>query len=333
MVGRDNMLGESPAFLDLLDQVSRAAVQARPLLIIGERGTGKELIAARLHFLSNRWDRDFLKMNCAAMPETLLESELFGYEAGAFTGATKRRKGRFERADDGTLFLDEIATMSAAAQEKLLRVIEYGEFERVGGSETLTVDVRVIGATNVDLPALADAGLFRHDLLDRLAFDVITVPPLRERDDDILLLANAFGTAMAREQEWPHFPGFHEDASDILLNYHWPGNVRELKNVIERAVYRAWDAEAPIDTIVLDPFDSPWRPKTQMPKTPANSPSSPAEQHPGSDTCLKSAISALEQQMLTDAMAKARHNQRAAAQALNLSYDQLRHALKKHNML
>ena len=151
------------------------------MLIAGERGTGKELIAARLHFLSNRWEGEYVKMNCAAISDSLLETELFGHEAGAFTGATKTHKGRFERAHGGTLFLDELATTSALVQEKLLRIIEYGEYERVGGNRTLHCDVRLIAATNEDLPALADRGQFRLDLLDRLAFDVLTLPPLRER--------------------------------------------------------------------------------------------------------------------------------------------------------
>ncbi len=174
-------IGESPAFQDMLAHVSRLAPLERPVLVVGERGTGKELIASRLNYLSARWDRPFVKLNCAALAEALLDSELFGHEAGAFTGAVRRRLGRFELADGGTLLLDEIATASLAVQEKILRAIEYGAFERVGGNETRQVDVRVIAATNADLPALAAAGRFRPDLLDRLAFDVITLPPLRTR--------------------------------------------------------------------------------------------------------------------------------------------------------
>src|SRR5690349_14120398 len=175
------LLGESPAFLEMLAQVSRIAALDRPVLVVGERGTGKELVAARLTFLSPRWDKPFIKLNCAALAESLLDSELFGHEAGAFTGAARRRPGRFELADGGTLFLDEIANASLAVQEKLLRVIEYGSFERLGGSDTVSVDVRVIAATNADLPGRVGAGSFRADLLDRLAFDVVMIPPLRER--------------------------------------------------------------------------------------------------------------------------------------------------------
>src|SRR5882762_135066 len=164
------LLGESPAFRDMLAHVSRIAPLDRPVLVVGERGTGKELVAARINYLSSRWDKPFVKLNCAALAESLLDSELFGHEAGAFTGATRRRLSRFELADGGTLFLDEIATASLAVQEKILRVIEYGAFERVGGNEVQQVDVRVVAATNVDLPALAASGKFRADLLDRLAF-------------------------------------------------------------------------------------------------------------------------------------------------------------------
>lgn len=329
------MSGASPAFFDLMDQISQAAPMDRPVLVIGERGTGKELIAARLHYLSQRWDQDFLKLNCAALPETLLESELFGVEPGAFTGATKRRHGRFERADGGTLFLDEIATMSAAAQEKLLRVSEYGEFERVGGSETLTTDARLVGATNIDLPSAADAGAFRHDLLDRLAFDVITVPPLRARREDILVLAETFARAMAAELEWLVFPGFSPEATDMLMDHDWPGNVRELKNTVERAVYRAWDGERPIDTLILDPFDSPYRPKAFVPKAPAGKDGTTDLPTKGQSIRgnLKEAVAAFEKAQINGALDANNHNQRKAAMALGLSYDQLRHAARKHGLI
>ena len=255
----DRMIGESAAFLQALDDVSAVAPLDKPVLIVGERGTGKELIAARLHYLSNRWDAEFLKMNCAAISDSLLEDELFGHDAGAFTGAARAHQGRFERANEGTLFLDELATTSGLVQEKILRVIEYGEFERLGGSRTLRVDVRIIAATNADLPGLADAGKFRRDLLDRLAFDVITLPPLRERGDDILLLADYFAINMATELGREYFPGFADAAIRQMTAHDWPGNLRELKNVVERAVYRT-EADTKVKEIVLDPFDSPYRP-------------------------------------------------------------------------
>ena len=216
---QDNLLGQSNSFLEVLEQISQIAPLSKPVLIIGERGTGKELVAARLHYLSKRWEQSYLKLNCAALNENLLETELFGYDSGAFTGASKRHEGRFERADKGTLFLDEIANTSGLIQEKLLRVVEYGEFERVGGSRTISTDVRLVAATNEDLPTLAASGQFRADLLDRLAFDVITLPPLRERLDDIIMLAEHFAINMARELEFELFSGFTEKAKRSLLEY------------------------------------------------------------------------------------------------------------------
>lgn len=339
---QDQIIGNSAPFLDLMDQISRAAPLDRPMLVIGERGTGKELIAARLHYLSNRWNQSFQKMNCAALAETLLESELFGYEPGAFTGARNRRAGRFEAADEGSLFLDEIGTMSMAAQEKLLRVIEYGEFERVGGNETINVDVRVIGATNIDLPAAADAGEFRHDLLDRLAFDVITVPPLRERREDIMVLAEHFGVSMARELEWLVFPGFSKIATEAMMDYAWPGNIRELKNVVERAIYRAWDGEAPVCDIVFDPFESPFRPPAKTNRRQAVQPNQPpvTSDKKDSEPCLpdgpfdlRSQVADFEKKLFSHALEENRFNQRAAAKQVGLSYDQFRHGLRKHDLL
>ncbi|WP_147093527.1 phage shock protein operon transcriptional activator [Swaminathania salitolerans] len=249
-------IGRSLAFLGMLDHVSRLAPLDRPALIIGERGTGKELVAARLALLSPRWDKPFVKLNCAALSESLLDSELFGHEAGAFTGAQKRRISRFEQAHGGTLFLDEIASASRAVQEKLLRVIEYGSFERVGGNDTLHVDVRLIGATNADLPELARRGDFRADLLDRLAFDVVMLPPLRMRQDDILILAEHFATRMTSSLGRRLFAGFSDRARSTLMSHDWPGNVRELRNVVERSVYRMERPEKPLEDIVLDPFRS-----------------------------------------------------------------------------
>ena len=326
----DRLLGESPAFLQALDEVSAAAPLGKPVLIVGERGTGKELVAARLHYLSDRWDAVFVKMNCAAISDSLLESELFGHEAGAFTGATKAHAGRFERADGGTLFLDELATTSALVQEKVLRVIEYGEFERLGGSKTLRIDVRLVAATNEDLPRLAAAGKFRQDLLDRLAFDVITLPPLRARGEDIELLAEAFAINMATELGREYFPGFTEAALRRLRDHGWPGNVRELKNVVERAVYRT-DAESPVDEVTIDPFDSPFRPASRgdgdaAPDAPAN-PSRPAL-----PANLKQAVQQLEIDLANAAMRQARHNQRKAAELLGLTYHQFRGYLRKHGL-
>lgn len=324
----ERLLGESPAFLKILEEASLVAPLDKPVLIVGERGTGKELIASRLHFLSNRWEGEYVKMNCAAISDTLLETELFGHEAGAFTGATKTHKGRFERAHGGTLFLDELATTSTLVQEKLLRVIEYGEYERVGGNRTLTCDVRLIAATNEDLPRLAAEGRFRSDLLDRLAFDVLTLPPLRHRESDIMLLAEHFAISMAKELDREFFPGFDESARDQLSSYQWPGNVRELKNVVERAVYRH-DSDEPVDSIVFDPFDSPHRPAGR-----AASDKQPTEKtKTGLPVDLKASVQELEIELIEQAMQEAKHNQRKAAELLQLTYHQLRGYLKKYQLL
>jgi psp operon transcriptional activator len=326
----ERLLGESPAFLQVLEAVSQIAPLHKPVLVVGERGTGKELIAARLHYLSERWDAEFVKLNCAAISDSLLESELFGHEAGAFTGATRTHKGRFERADGGSLFLDELATTSVLVQEKILRVIEYGEYERVGGSRTLKTNVRLIAATNEDLPALAAAGRFREDLLDRLAFDVITLPPLRERREDILILAEQFAINMASELGHPLFPGFSPRAQAALTEYEWPGNVRELKNAVERSVYRNPEPESPVDDVVLDPFSSPFRPKVGTSTAAAPAATSPAISLPAD---LKSESQRFEIELLERAMREARFNQRKAAELLSLTYHQLRGYLKKYNLL
>ncbi len=324
------LVGESGCFLTMLDQVSRVAPLDRPVLVIGERGTGKELVAARLHFLSRRWKRPLVKLNCAALAESLLESELFGHEAGAFTGAQRRRSGRFELAEGGSLFLDEIANCSTAVQEKLLRAVEYGAFERVGGDRTLTCDVRVIGATNADLPALAAAGRFRADLLDRLAFEVITLPPLRARPDDILVLAQHFGVGMSRLLDRPYFPGFTHDALKRLQAHDWPGNVRELKNTVERSIYRAADPEAPVAEIILDPFASPFRPMAERPQPPRPMVTPDPEAAPAQG--FDAETQAFERRVLDSALTRARFNQKNAAQDLGLGYHQFRRLLRKHGL-
>src|SRR5690606_10893326 len=221
--------------------------------------------ASRLHYLSERWDKPIVKVNCAALTESLLESELFGHEAGAFTGASRTHIGRFEQADGGTLVLDELGTIPLRMQEKILRVIEYGEFQRVGGTKTIKTDVRVVGSTNADLPRLAAEGRFRADLMDRLAFDVIHVPPLRARREDIPKLAYHFAVNVTSELKRDFFPGFAPEASAALVAYHWPGNVRELKNAVERSVYRAEEPEQPIREIIFDPFVSPFGPLLETP--------------------------------------------------------------------
>ena len=329
-------VGESGAFLDAVEMASRAAGLDRPVLVIGERGTGKELIAERLHRLSQRWEGPLITLNCAALPETLIEAELFGHEAGAFTGATRARAGAFEEADGGTLFLDELATLSAAAQERLLRAVEYGEVSRIGSNRPLQVDVRIVAATNENLPNLVERNLFRADLLDRLSFEVVTLPPLRVRESDILILADYFGRRMAAEIDWPAWPGFGDDAVKVLMAYDWPGNVRELRNAVERAVYR-WDQPAePVNSIQLDPFDSPWQmPVSQPVDAPAASVTQAVETSSPKPNVsdFKAAVETYEKDILESALERSRYNQRQTAKALGLSYDQLRHALKRHDMI
>ena len=361
MAGPPSILGEDPAFLEVEEQVSRLAAIDKPCLVIGERGTGKELLATRLHYLSSRWDGPLVKVNCAALAESLLDTELFGHEAGAFTGAQRQHIGRFERADGGTLFLDEIASASAAVQEKVLRVLEYGEMERVGGRRTLQVDVRVIGAANVDLPSLVERGAFRADLLDRLAFEVVTIPPLRARPADILTLAEAFALEITRALGKEVFPGFGPRARERLLAHPWPGNVRELKNVVERAVYRSASSDAVIDAIVIDPFDHPWRPPPHATGTDAEHPSPTHRPEAGEpagvaghagvvgsagvaghaepaipgDTPVDftAEVARFERSLLERALGAARHNRSDAARALGLGYHQLRRLLKKHALV
>jgi len=309
--------------------VSRAAPLSKPVLVVGERGTGKELVASRLHYLSDRWESSVVKVNCAALTETILESELFGHEAGAFTGAVKTHVGHFERADGGTLILDELATISLRMQEKILRVIEYGEIQRVGGSGTLQVDVRIVGSTNADLRQLAADGRFRQDLLDRLAFDVITVPPLRERLEDILPLAYAFAINMTSELKRELFAGFTPRASSSLLQHDWPGNVRELKNTVERSVYREPDPVKLINRIAFDPFDSPFQPASS---TAAAKPQARRKHPPLLPMRLKERLEETEKEFLRAALEKSRFNQTMAADLLNLSYHQFRGKLRKYGI-
>jgi len=315
-----NILGESIATQNMLAHVSALAPVQRPVLILGERGTGKELIANRLTFLSPRWNRPFLTINCGALSESVLDSELFGHEAGAFTGAVRRRASRFELADGGTLFLDEIGNASAAVQEKLLRLIEYGTFERVGGNDTVRVDVRIIAGTNADLRSSG----FRADLLDRLAFDVILAPPLRERAGDVMVLARHFAARMTAELGRDVFPGFSDAAAATLNAYHWPGNVRELRNVVERSVYRMEDPAQRLDEIILNPFG-----EFSAPAPPPAIALSPPEPSGG----FREQVEQYERSLLQTALQEARFSQKQAAAALGLTYHQFRGLLKKHGLL
>ncbi|MDQ7832883.1 MAG: phage shock protein operon transcriptional activator [Desulfovibrionaceae bacterium] len=322
-------LGQSDAFLAFQERLSAVAAVERPVILIGERGAGKELAAMRLHYLSTRWDKPLVTLNCAALPESLLESELFGHEPGAFTGALKVRHGRFEAARHGTLFLDEAASIPLSVQEKILRVVEYGVFERLGASEPKRVDVRLIAAANADLAAMARQGTFKPDLLDRLSFEVLHLPPLRARHGDIPLLAAHFAARMQAELGFPGPPEFSPGAMAALEAHPWPGNVRELKNVVERAVFRA--AGKRIRQVDFDPFASPFPPLPAPASTspspaepPPSSPAAPPPDIPRLPTSLPEALARLEQRLVHDALAAANHNQRRAAELLGLSYHAFR---------
>ncbi|TKB25593.1 phage shock protein operon transcriptional activator [Desulfopila sp. IMCC35006] len=328
---RGEALGQSETFLNFQEVLSRVAPVDRPVLLIGERGTGKELAASRLHFLSKRWQGPFITLNCATLSPSLIESELFGYEKGAFTGAESRRTGRFEAADGGTLFLDEIGSIPLEAQEKILRVVEYGSFERVGSSRPVEVDVRIVGATNVDLAAMAERKDFKRDLLDRLSFEVLFLPPLRYREEDIMLLASHFATRMSFELGRQEMPTFTETAVRALENNVWKGNIRELKNVVERAVHRSEGGV--IDKIVFDPFISPYvivpAADEENNKKGISNTYSPISNTAG--LTLKEAVAELEKEMLQQALSICRHNQKKAAAHLGLTYHQFRGKLRKYS--
>ena len=326
---RQEALGQSEVFLDFQDRLSRVAPVDRPVLLLGERGTGKELAARRLHFLSKRWEGPFITLNCATLSPTLIESELFGHERGAYTGAEERRIGRFEAASGGTLFLDEIGTIPIQAQEKILRVVEYHFFERVGSSEHIEVDVRIICATNADLPALAAEGKFKQDLLDRLSFEVLFLPPLRRRGEDIMLLARHFGSRMLFELGIDEDLSFSSEAERSLEGHQWSGNVRELKNVVERAVYRAGSGF--IEEIDFNPFVSPYYDQPAL-IPPMVSSDSQVELGPEVNLSdgFKQLVASYEQQLLKQALEMGKYNQKKSAALLGLTYDQFRGLLRKY---
>lgn len=340
-------LGTSESFLLFQENLTRLAGSDRPILVVGERGTGKELAVQRLHYLSSRWDRPLVTVLCPALNPGVLESELFGHEAGAFTGARGRRSGFFERADGGTLFLDEVADMPLPLQDRLLRVIEYGEFDRVGGTSPVRVDVRVVAATNRDLPRLAAEGHFRADLLDRLAFDVAHVPPLRARGEDKLLLARHFAARMAAElglaAGGTAGPEFGEKALCQLEHYAWPGNVRELKNVVERSMARRRSLH--MEALVIDPFVDPYASDVADKGV--------ADKGVAEDKAIRSfalleadrnagplppgfrlpdAVAALERAALREALEQARFRQTEAASLLGLTYHQFRALYRKYRI-
>ncbi len=332
--GPQEALGQSEAFLAFQERLSRVARVNRPVLLIGERGTGKELAAARLHYLSERWQGPLVTLHCAALSPSLIESELFGHEAGAFTGAAQQRLGRFETAHNGTLFLDEIGQIPLETQEKILRVVEYGSFERVGSSQPVESDVRIIGATNADLKVLAAHGRFRADLLDRLSFEVLFLPPLHERPEDIVLLTDHFAARMAFELGREDVPQFSDAARTVLDNYPWPGNVRELKNVVERAVYRADTGLIRETDIVLDPFQAPFQLSPQASEEreeePAVFPRTLPTDEDASPTSFTQAVQEFECRLLANGLRATRYNQKKTAERLGLTYHQFRGLYRKY---
>lgn len=327
-MGMTEALGESEIFLEFQERLSRVAPIDRPVLLIGERGIGKELAASRLHYLSKRWQGPLVALNCSALAGSLIESELFGYEKGAFTGAERRRTGRFEAADGGTLFLDEIGNIPIEAQEKILRVVEYGTFERVGSSESIEVDVRIIAATNANLIALAREGRFKQDLLDRLSFEVLYLPPLRNRKGDILLLANHFAGRMAFEVGRKEIPQFSEEAIEALEVYDWPGNVRELKNVVERAVYRS--GSSLIEEIDFNPFGSSLPGQDVLRERGVPRENDEALLENLMNKPFNEAVDEIKIRLLRKVFKEARFNQKIAAQRLGLTYDQFRGLYRKY---
>jgi psp operon transcriptional activator PspF len=327
MAGRRwQIVGDSAPIRHVMGKIERVAPVPRPVLVLGPRGTGKELVARAVHTLSPRAAEPFITINCAAVPESLLESELFGHEEGAFTGATKQKEGKFELADGGTLFLDEIGNMSLEFQAKILRVLEYQRFERVAGSESIQVNVRVIAATNTDLKAAIIAGEFRADLYDRLAFEVILLPPLRDRMDDVPVLAAYFLSLFRLEVAGITVREIHPEAFDRLARYDFPGNVRELKNVVERAIYMAQG-----DVLTAADVEAALPPEAQELGGPAATAGGGAFVDDPSRT-LTDRVEAFEAWLCKDALERTRFVQKEAAAMLGLSYDQFRQRYRKYGL-
>jgi DNA-binding NtrC family response regulator len=310
---RYRVIGSSPLIQHVLNQARAIASIPRPALILGEPGTGKELVAAAMHYGGVRKDRPFVKVNCAALSDQLLESELFGHEKGAFTGASEARTGKFEAANGGTIFLDEIGNTTPEFQQNVLRAIEYQEVQRVGSATPISVNVRVIAATNAHLEKEIAAGRFRQDLYDRLRFEVIRLPSLRERREDIPALADFFVAQMVQEVPGLKTKPFSKTAMSLLLAYRWPGNVRELKFAVERAVCVAQGTN-------LEPGDLPFEISQQT--------SWPGDTGEGFDAQIR----AFELGLLRRALNENNWNQRDAADQLKLSYDQFRHLYRKYHL-
>ena len=316
--GRYEMVGQSPALTDIRNQIARVAPTNGRVLILGESGTGKELIARAVHKMSHRAKNPFIKVNCAAIPEELIESELFGSDRGAFTGAVRTRDGKFLQADGGTLFLDEIGDMSLAVQAKVLRALEQGEFERVGGAKTFRVDVRVIAATNKNLHAEVEQGKFREDLYFRLNVVPLTAPPLRERREDIPALAEHFLNAYAEENGF--LPkALSTEARDLLLQYDWPGNIRELKNLVERlSIMVSGDTIYPGDLPTLDGMT--------IPKQSGTFPDL------GAGKTLRQVREAVERHYIAEALVRHKGNVTRASSALGIERTNLHKKIKQYDL-
>ena len=307
-----NIIGNSHKMHDVYEQVAQVARTNTTVLIRGESGTGKELIAQAIHYNSLKSEKPFIGVNCAAIPENLIESEFFGYEKGAFTGAVSRKKGRFELANGGTIFLDEVGELSQMTQVKLLRVLQEQEFERVGGTETIKVDVRVIAATNSNLEEMIKQGTFREDLYYRLNVFSIYLPPLRDRKTDILLLADHFMLKYGRRHRKP-IRRISTPAIDMLMRYHWPGNVRELENCIERAVVLCKDQ-------VIHSY--------HLPPTLQTAESSNTEPR----LSLEKAVASYEKELIQDALKSTRGNRAQAARLLDSTERIIRYKISKYKI-
>ena len=309
--GQYNIVGKSRAIQQVIDQIQEVAPIPRPVLIRGERGTGKELVAAAIHENSKRKKGAFITINCAALAEGLLECELFGQEDNAFTNSSFR-EGRFVLADKGTLFLDEIGNMSTEFQRKILRVLEYQQFERVGGTKTIKVDVRILTATNAELEADIEKGKFRADLYDRLAFETVWLPPLRERKEDIELLCYHFMERLAAEAPGIKPKKLTSETLDYLMAYDWPGNVRELKYVTERATYK-------IEGDTIHPHHLPQEILTAYARS-------------SNGESLSNRLSQFEKQVLAEAYEQSEGNMEAISKALRLPIETLKQLMQKHNI-
>ena len=335
-ISQQQLVGESAAFHALMDQVSDSAALNRTMLIIGERGTGKDLIASRLHFLSPRWEQVYVTVNCAAYTDRLLDEALFGL---TYFDGRADIDGHFARADNGTLMLDNIDHVSLRLQEKLLQSLEHGIIDPLGSPDTEEVDVRVIAASTRDLNVMVKEGTFRADLLDRLAFDVLTLPPLRQRQDDIPPLAEHFGRKVAVELGAESFAGFTPEAQETLMQQPWPGNIRALKTTVERTVaqnfLRDETLSTPIASISLDPFGGPWRlTESNAPTSQTLSPESDATLtgDPKTATAFSERVFKFERGLIDEALATSGNHQGKAADYLGLTYHQFRGLLRKHSL-